>query len=60
MSHDASIFYQCSKCNKIFPKDSIVITERKIYSSTVKEKTCPHCGGNVVLAKDHRFGVPTA
>ncbi|SFU57634.1 hypothetical protein SAMN02910342_00957 [Butyrivibrio sp. INlla21] len=60
MSNDSSIFYQCSKCHKIFPKDSIVITEKKLYSSTIKEKSCPYCGGNVVFVKDHKFGKPSA
>ena len=60
MSNDSLIFYQCSKCNKIFPKDRIVITEKRLYSSIIKEKECPHCGGNVVFVKDHKFGVPNA
>lgn len=56
MSHEYSQFYQCSKCNKIFPKDMVVITEKRLYTSVIKEKSCPHCGGCVVLVKDHRFG----
>lgn len=57
MTNDNSQFYQCSKCNKIFPKDMIVIEEKRLYSSVIKEKTCPHCGGRVVLARDHRLGL---
>lgn len=56
MSQESMQFYQCSKCNKIFPKDMIVITERRLYSSVIKEKQCPHCGGCVVRIRDHKFG----
>lgn len=58
MTNESEHLYQCSRCNKIFPKSKIVITEKRLYSSVIKEKSCPDCGGRVIFAKDHRFGVP--
>ena len=60
MANDSGHLYQCSRCNKIFPKDKIVITEKRLYTSVVYEKSCPYCGGRVVFAKDHRFSLPNS
>lgn len=58
MANESEHLYQCSRCNKIFPKDKIVITEKRLYSSVVQEKTCPACGARVIYTKDHKFGLP--
>lgn len=55
MKSESEHLYQCSRCNKIFPKEKIVITEKRLYSSVVQEKSCPACGGRVVFFKDHKF-----
>ena len=60
MLNESEHLYQCSRCNKIFPKSRIIITEKRLYSSVVQEKTCPSCGGRVVFSKDHKFGLPNA
>ena len=60
MANESGHLYQCSRCNKIFPRDRIVITEKRLYSTIVQEKSCPWCGGKVIYAKDHKFGTPNA
>ena len=57
----------CSRCRKKFDYGDAVVKTRKLYNTTIEEKTCPFCGSKeftriediynlAQIASHHRFG----